>query len=208
MDIRTKQKRLTFVFIFCFLVVGLHQKSWEWTEWREDDITLVSCIHSDETPFQFLLDLNMYTSSYKNHSIFIRMESPHTPKTVLMSQYSCTKASRLTLTCKEDPNTAGKGDHFNFLCCKHIHILFFSPNCLQLGVHFAMKGSLPLVPLASYEGSGNTWARYLIEQLTGLFTGDMYCVRQSIKCEMKFGTDIFSLHSNPGGKLGTRVRCR
>ena len=161
----------------------------------------------NQLPFRLtLFVVTMHTFWDKNHSLFIRMESPHTPKTILMSQYSCTKASRLTLTCKEDPNTAGKGDHFNFLCCKHIHILFFSPNCLQLGVHFAMRGSLPLVPLASYEGSGNTWARYLIEQLTGLFTGDMYCVRQSIKCEMTFGTDIFSLHSNPGGKLGTRVR--
>ena len=48
--------------------------------------------------------------------------------------------------------------------------------CGQLGVHFAKHGSLPIIPLASYEGSGNTWARYLIEQLTGIFTGDMYCV--------------------------------
>ena len=33
---------------------------------------------------------------------------------------------------------------------------------------------LPIVGLASYPSSGNTWLRYLIEGATGYFTGSMY----------------------------------
>ena len=33
----------------------------------------------------------------------------------------------------------------------------------------------PLVALASFHGSGNTWLRYLLEQATGIFTGSIYC---------------------------------
>lgn len=33
----------------------------------------------------------------------------------------------------------------------------------------------PLVALASFHGSGNTWLRYLIEQATGHYTGSIYC---------------------------------
>ena len=32
----------------------------------------------------------------------------------------------------------------------------------------------PLVALSSYPGSGNTWLRYLIEGITGIFTGSFY----------------------------------
>ncbi|CAH1782683.1 unnamed protein product [Owenia fusiformis] len=32
----------------------------------------------------------------------------------------------------------------------------------------------PLTALASYPGSGNTWTRHLIEQLTGVYTGSIY----------------------------------
>ncbi|XP_022101127.1 WSC domain-containing protein 2-like [Acanthaster planci] len=35
-------------------------------------------------------------------------------------------------------------------------------------------GSLPLVALASFPGSGNTWVRYLIERATGVYTGSFY----------------------------------
>ena len=31
-----------------------------------------------------------------------------------------------------------------------------------------------MVALASYPGSGNTWTRYLIEGITGVFTGSFY----------------------------------
>jgi len=38
-----------------------------------------------------------------------------------------------------------------------------------------LTGSRPLVALASFHGSGNTWLRYLLEQATGIFTGSIYC---------------------------------
>lgn len=33
----------------------------------------------------------------------------------------------------------------------------------------------PMVALVSFQGSGNTWLRYLLEQSTGVFTGSIYC---------------------------------
>ncbi len=33
----------------------------------------------------------------------------------------------------------------------------------------------PLVALVSFHGSGNTWLRYLLEQVTGVYTGSIYC---------------------------------
>ncbi|XP_071834775.1 sialate:O-sulfotransferase 1-like isoform X4 [Apostichopus japonicus] len=39
---------------------------------------------------------------------------------------------------------------------------------------FMPQGSQPFVLLVSAPGSGNTWLRYLIERLTGVYTGSMY----------------------------------
>ncbi|XP_071834770.1 sialate:O-sulfotransferase 1-like isoform X2 [Apostichopus japonicus] len=39
---------------------------------------------------------------------------------------------------------------------------------------FMPRGSQPYVLLLSAPGSGNTWLRYLIESLTGVYTGSMY----------------------------------
>ena len=33
----------------------------------------------------------------------------------------------------------------------------------------------PVVALASFQGSGNTWVRHLLEQSTGIYTGSIYC---------------------------------
>ena len=38
----------------------------------------------------------------------------------------------------------------------------------------------PIVALVSFHGSGNTWVRYLLEQVTGVYTGSIYC-DQSLK---------------------------
>ncbi|XP_038059640.1 WSC domain-containing protein 2-like [Patiria miniata] len=35
-------------------------------------------------------------------------------------------------------------------------------------------GTLPMVAVASFPGSGNTWVRYLIERATGIYTGSFY----------------------------------
>lgn len=47
-------------------------------------------------------------------------------------------------------------------------------SCRKYSVTFAKPKSIPIVGLASYPSSGNTWLRYLIEGITGLYTGSMY----------------------------------
>ena len=37
------------------------------------------------------------------------------------------------------------------------------------------SGSNPLVALVSFQGSGNTWVRHILEQATGVYTGSIYC---------------------------------
>ncbi|XP_070573647.1 sialate:O-sulfotransferase 1-like [Ptychodera flava] len=41
-------------------------------------------------------------------------------------------------------------------------------------VYFADSSSRPLVALASFPGSGNTWLRYLLERYIGIYTGSFY----------------------------------
>lgn len=47
-------------------------------------------------------------------------------------------------------------------------------NCKHYSVQFAKPGEIPILGLASYPSSGNTWLRYLIEGITGYYTGSMY----------------------------------
>ena len=46
--------------------------------------------------------------------------------------------------------------------------------CGDLATQFSNVEKLPLVALASFPSSGNTWLRYLIEGITGIFTGSFY----------------------------------
>ncbi|KAA0191301.1 hypothetical protein HAZT_HAZT005754 [Hyalella azteca] len=46
------------------------------------------------------------------------------------------------------------------------------PRCRNLTVHFTH--AVPPRALASFPGSGNTWARYLVEGATGIHTGSVY----------------------------------
>ncbi|PIK62770.1 putative RNA-directed DNA polymerase from mobile element jockey-like [Apostichopus japonicus] len=43
-------------------------------------------------------------------------------------------------------------------------------NCV-LDRRFMPKGSMPLILLLSFPGSGNTWVRYLLERSSGIYTG-------------------------------------
>ena len=52
------------------------------------------------------------------------------------------------------------------------------PGCSEFRIGFVEAGTVPFVLLASHEGSGNTWMRYLVEGMTGVFTGDSYQVMQ------------------------------
>ena len=40
-----------------------------------------------------------------------------------------------------------------------------------------LNGGRAVTALASFPGSGNTWVRYLLEQVTGVLTGSIYCDR-------------------------------
>ena len=46
--------------------------------------------------------------------------------------------------------------------------------CEEYSVEFSTKKKLPLIALASYPRSGNTWVRYLIHGAVGIFTGSFY----------------------------------
>ena len=46
--------------------------------------------------------------------------------------------------------------------------------CRQLSIKFANHSHDPVVALASFPGSGNTWLRYLLQQATGILTGSVY----------------------------------
>ena len=49
-------------------------------------------------------------------------------------------------------------------------------NCSNYGTSFLRKGTGKQVALASLPQSGELWLRYLIEGLTGVYTGDLYMV--------------------------------
>ena len=46
--------------------------------------------------------------------------------------------------------------------------------CRQLNYKFPNHSHDPVVALASFPGSGNTWLRYLLQQATGILTGSVY----------------------------------
>ena len=59
---------------------------------------------------------------------------------------------------------------------------FWDKECERYKISFNAKKSLPLVALASFPRSGNTWMRHLIERFTGIFTGSFY---RTISIEIK-----------------------
>ena len=48
----------------------------------------------------------------------------------------------------------------------------------------SFKNSGPVVALASYPGSGNSWVRQLLESSTGVYTGTVYCDKSYIEVGM------------------------
>ena len=65
----------------------------------------------------------------------------------------------------------------------------------------------PLVALASFPGSGNTWVRYLLQQLTGVHTGSIYndgdLSRHGFPGEHHQGGDVLVVKTH---EWGARVR--
>ncbi|KAL5012073.1 hypothetical protein ScPMuIL_010624 [Solemya velum] len=57
--------------------------------------------------------------------------------------------------------------------------------CLQRNVTFCdnevrdkSPWLFPRIAIASFPGSGNTWTRHLVEQITGFYTGSIYCDKE------------------------------
>ena len=61
-----------------------------------------------------------------------------------------------------------------------LHIPPSSQHCK----HMSFKSSGPIVALASFEGSGNSWVRQLLESATGIYTGSVYYDPAYIKVGM------------------------
>ena len=67
-----------------------------------------------------------------------------------------------------------KADLVHFSYCKHKTELLKEPR-RSLGCRFMNGTGRDPVALASYPGSGNTWARGLLQAVSGLCTGGIYC---------------------------------
>ena len=75
-----------------------------------------------------------------------------------------------------------------FLKCAGYLILHNSPvhippthqHCKKM----SFKNSGPVVVLGSFQGSGNSWVRQLLESATGIYTGAVYCDRSYVQAGM------------------------
>ena len=98
------------------------------------------------------------------------------------------KASKLKfLKCNPDYTRYGhKGLFQEYLNVKPTNL----GSCTNLtDMHF-INGTR-VVTLVSFPGSGNTWTRLLLEQVTGIFTGSIYC-DEDLRSSGFFGEQIIS----------------
>ena len=82
------------------------------------------------------------------------------------------RASKLSfLKCNPDYTRYGyKGDFKEYLDVKPTDL----GNCTKLSDMHFINGTR-IITLVSFPGSGNTWTRLLLEQVTGIFTGSIFC---------------------------------
>ncbi|CAG2206738.1 unnamed protein product [Mytilus edulis] len=67
----------------------------------------------------------------------------------------------------------------------------------------------PLTALASFPGSGNTWARHLIEQSTGIATGSIYCsdtIKKDFIGECSVSSNVAVIKTHVGWANTVRMR--
>ena len=70
------------------------------------------------------------------------------------------------------------------LKCKHLSSFLNIPQSCQHCKNMSFQSSGPVVALASFPGSGNSWVRQLLESVTGIYTGAMYCDSSYINAGM------------------------
>ncbi|CAH1797676.1 unnamed protein product [Owenia fusiformis] len=78
-------------------------------------------------------------------------------------------------------------------------------NCLPL--HFSPV-ALPHIALVSVPGSGNTWARHLIQQATGIYTGSMYKetnIDKTIFPNRPFNNSVIVMKRHTRWSVGTPI---
>lgn len=85
-----------------------------------------------------------------------------------VSRYNKVKPVKIKDTVKRDVSDFRNG------VVKRKYVVQKPFNCTLKAVHLS-KSKLPLTGLLSCPGSGNTWVRHLIQQLTGLGTSSMDC---------------------------------
>ena len=60
-------------------------------------------------------------------------------------------------------------------CILRVHSPWpYDSKCAKFSTTFSTDKILPSVGLISFPNSGNTWTRYIIEGVTGIFTGSFY----------------------------------
>ena len=86
--------------------------------------------------------------------------------------------SRMKVSCRDricsEFLTGVEKEHFNF-CIKKTWLVKKHPEMKQSTCSFINGTDRAPIALASYPGSGNTWVRGLLQEVTGLCTGAVYC---------------------------------
>lgn len=70
------------------------------------------------------------------------------------------------------------------LKCKHLSSSLSIPQSCQHCKNMSFQSTGPVVALASFPGSGNSWVRQLLESATGIYTGAVYCDSSYINAGM------------------------
>ncbi|KAJ8040170.1 WSC domain-containing protein 2 [Holothuria leucospilota] len=107
--------------------------------------------------------------------------------------------SQCSVPCSGDPtyNCGGRNSTFSLYRTK-------VPDSRCSKISLKPKGSMPLIGLASFPRSGNTWTRQLLEHATGIYTGSIYWKAE----RRKVGSKIFlggNIPFDTGSTLCTKV---
>ena len=83
---------------------------------------------------------------------------------------------------KDTQNTQPILSHYIFLPHPRHHFCtaIYDQDCQKLRTRCTVSGSLPLLALASYPGSWNSWVRHMVELTSGVFTAairEVWCVK-------------------------------
>ena len=127
----------------------------------------------------------------------VNFEKPKTLTNVkrYIANLSSSLVKEMVAQMVEVSNLTSRGAQEQFLTCTGL-VMLKNSNNLQPGSSIPMppshqhcktmafKNSGPVVALASFPGSGNSWVRQLLEASTGIYTGAVYCDSSYINAGM------------------------